>query len=89
MCRTHPKSVGSSLRLFLVRVDKLQEIGSLVAQRAIGDFDYESAGAGYGQRRRTDPRIASHVLAALGEARTVINVGAGTGSYEPDDRHVV
>ncbi len=54
-----------------------------------GDFDYESAGGGYGKRRRTDPRIASQVHAALGNARTVINVGAGTGSYEPDDRLVV
>ena len=54
-----------------------------------GDFDYESGGGSYGLRRRTDPRIAAHVIAALGDARTVVNVGAGTGSYEPDDRHVL
>ena len=54
-----------------------------------GDFDYETHGAGYGSRRRTDPRIEQQVHSALGEARTVINVGAGTGSYEPVDRYVV
>jgi SAM-dependent methyltransferase len=53
-----------------------------------GDFDYESRGQGYGLRRRTDPRIAARVHAALGSARTVLNVGAGAGSYEPDDRQV-
>ena len=56
--------------------------------KVAGDFDYEQGGAGYGQRRRTDPRIAALVHAALGEARTVINVGAGAGSYEPTDREV-
>jgi SAM-dependent methyltransferase len=54
-----------------------------------GDFDYEAGGLGYAGRRRTDPRIAAHVLAALGDASTVLNVGAGTGSYEPPDRYVV
>jgi SAM-dependent methyltransferase len=54
-----------------------------------GDFDYEANGSGYAVRRRPDPRIAAHVHAALGDARTVINVGAGAGSYEPVDRHVV
>ncbi|MFF4986083.1 methyltransferase domain-containing protein [Streptosporangium saharense] len=54
-----------------------------------GDFDYERHGHGYAGRRRTDPRIAAHVHAALGQARTVVNVGAGAGSYEPPDRHVV
>ena len=41
------------------------------------------------ERRRTDPRIAAYVHAALGDARTVLNVGAGAGSYEPEDRYVV
>jgi len=50
-----------------------------------GDFDYEANGAGYGDRRRTDPRIAELVRSGLGPARTVVNVGAGAGSYEPDD----
>ncbi|HEU5271392.1 MAG TPA: class I SAM-dependent methyltransferase [Jatrophihabitans sp.] len=54
-----------------------------------GDFDYERGGAGYARRRRTDPRIAARVHAALGTARTVLNVGAGAGSYEPADRTVI
>lgn len=53
-----------------------------------GDFDYEIGGVGYAQRRQTDPRIADRVWAALGDARTVVNVGAGSGSYEPADRDV-
>jgi SAM-dependent methyltransferase len=54
-----------------------------------GDFDYDSHGAGYAAQRRPDPRIAAHIHRALGEARTVLNVGAGTGSYEPQDRQVL
>jgi SAM-dependent methyltransferase len=53
-----------------------------------GDFDYEAGGAGYSTQRRADPRIAAYVHAALGEARTVLNVGAGAGSYEPAEREV-
>ena len=53
-----------------------------------GDFDYERHGQGYAARRRTDPRIAALVTAALGPAATVLNVGAGAGSYEPADRYV-
>jgi SAM-dependent methyltransferase len=41
------------------------------------------------RHRRPDPRIAARIDAALGDARTVINVGAGAGSYEPDDRWVL
>jgi len=55
-----------------------------------GDFDYEALPAGgYAARRRADPRIEALVHAALGSARTVLNVGAGAGSYEPADRYVV
>jgi SAM-dependent methyltransferase len=49
---------------------------------------YDAIGASYTVTRRTEPRIATRIWAALGEARTVLNVGAGTGSYEPSDRHV-
>ena len=49
---------------------------------------YDSIGAGYTVTRRTEPRIAAQVWAALGDARTVLNVGAGTGSYEPPGRDV-
>ncbi len=54
-----------------------------------GDFDYERGGRHYATVRRTDPRIALVVHGALGPARTVLNVGAGAGSYEPRDRYVV
>jgi SAM-dependent methyltransferase len=50
---------------------------------------YDEIGAEYAATRREDPRIAALIHAALGEARTVINVGAGAGSYEPRDRHVI
>lgn len=53
-----------------------------------GDFDYEAGGHGYAGQRRTDPRIAALVHAALSDACSVINVGAGAGSYEPLDRAV-
>src|SRR5438309_10293207 len=49
---------------------------------------YDSIGATYTVTPRTEPRIAARVWAALGDARTVLNVGAGTGSYEPSDRDV-
>lgn len=54
-----------------------------------GDFDYESHGHGYARQRRADPRIAALVHQALGSARTVLNIGAGAGSYEPADRYVL
>ncbi|MDB5429970.1 MAG: SAM-dependent methyltransferase [Caulobacter sp.] len=54
-----------------------------------GDVDYDSRGAGYARHRRADRRIATHIHAALGDARTVLNVGAGAGSYEPQDRYVL
>ena len=50
---------------------------------------YDRIGLGYAERRRPDPRIAARIEAALGDATTVVNVGAGTGSYEPADRRVV
>lgn len=54
-----------------------------------GDFDYDAHGQGYAAIRRPDPRIEAQIHAALGDARTVLNVGAGAGSYEPADRHVI
>jgi SAM-dependent methyltransferase len=54
-----------------------------------GDVDYAVHGRGYGHQRRTDPRLQAWVHAALGDARSVLNVGAGAGSYEPLDRQVL
>lgn len=53
-----------------------------------GDADYGAIGPGYAAIRRPDPRIEAQVWDALGDARTVVNVGAGAGSYEPWDREV-
>ena len=50
---------------------------------------YDEIGTGYARRRRVDPRLAVPLHAALGDAQRVLNVGAGTGSYEPTDRQVV
>ena len=50
---------------------------------------YDDIGRTYGTTRREDPRIAAAIHGALGDARTVVNVGAGTGNYEPTDRAVV
>jgi SAM-dependent methyltransferase len=50
---------------------------------------YETIGATYARSRRTEPRIAAQIVAALGDANPVLNVGAGTGSYEPTDRRVI
>ncbi len=49
---------------------------------------YDTIGVNYADLRQPDARIAAWVGVALGDARTVLNVGAGTGSYEPVDRLV-
>jgi SAM-dependent methyltransferase len=49
---------------------------------------YDQIGRTYAHTRATDPRIAAAIWEALGDARTVVNVGAGTGNYEPPDREV-
>ena len=54
-----------------------------------GRDGYRELGRGYAGRRRPDPRIAARVTAALGGARSVVDVGAGPGSYEPADRPVL
>jgi SAM-dependent methyltransferase len=65
--------------------------GSLIEMTAPhhGDFDYDNTGHSYARYRQPDPRIAALINARVGPARTVINVGAGAGSYEPADRYVV
>ncbi len=50
---------------------------------------YDSIGTTYARTRREDPRIAKRIHQALGDARLVVNVGAGVGSYEPRDRDVI
>lgn len=53
-----------------------------------GDADYGRIGHSYSRFRQPDPRIAARIVAALGDAETLLNVGAGAGSYEPTDRKV-
>jgi len=53
-----------------------------------GDGDYGAIGRGYSSYRLPDSRIQAHIERALGPAQTVLNVGAGAGSYEPTDRSV-
>jgi SAM-dependent methyltransferase len=50
---------------------------------------YDAIGSTYAGTRREDPELRARIHAALGDARTVVNVGAGAGSYEPRDRYVI
>jgi len=50
---------------------------------------YDTIGHGYAARRRPDPRIAAQIWSAVGEAERILNVGAGTGSYESGGRRIV
>jgi SAM-dependent methyltransferase len=54
-----------------------------------GSTVYDAIGTGYAQGRRTDPRWMAAITEALGDARTIVDVGAGTGSYEPPGRTVL
>src|SRR5688572_25246409 len=65
--------------------DLLRQKGGVVSSGQL----YDTIGTTYTVTRRTEPRIAAQFWAALGDARTVLNVGAGTGSYEPIDRDVL
>jgi SAM-dependent methyltransferase len=53
-----------------------------------GDADYGTIGRDYAAYRQPDRRIFAAILEAFGDARTIVNVGAGAGSYEPTDRDV-
>ncbi|SFP69635.1 Methyltransferase domain-containing protein [Amycolatopsis arida] len=50
---------------------------------------YDRIGTSYARGRRTDPRWMSVITESLGDAESLVNVGAGTGSYEPADRDVI
>jgi SAM-dependent methyltransferase len=50
---------------------------------------YDTIGVGYAAFRRPDPRIAAQIWAAVGEADRIVNVGAGTGSYEDPTRRMI
>ena len=73
-----PNGSGPNLTIMVTRM----------ADGSAGDADYATIGDAYTRYRRPDPRIAAQIAEALGPARTVLNVGAGAGSYEPADREV-
>jgi SAM-dependent methyltransferase len=78
LCRSRHSHFDIEPEVFLDRFDGVAR-----------QVDYEQIGGVYNRHRRGDPRIAARIEAALGEAQTVVNVGAGTGSYEPADRWVL
>ncbi|HWD64853.1 MAG TPA: methyltransferase domain-containing protein [Solirubrobacteraceae bacterium] len=61
----------------------------MIADAQDGVPRYDRIGSGYAGTRREDSRLARLIHEALGDSRTVVNVGAGAGSYEPSDRHVI
>src|SRR3984957_6427271 len=71
------------------RCANLAVVGARSGDGSAGDADYGVIAACYTRYRRPDARIAARIGQALGAARTVLNVGAGTGSYEPADREVI
>src|SRR5206468_8886472 len=93
---TASKAVRGLIHPSRVRITPPPRIGTLTCRgrRGTGVSDmpsaqlYDTIGAAYTVTRRTEPRIAARIWAALGDARTVLNVGAGTGSYEPPGRDV-
>ena len=64
------------------------EMAGRKSDGSAGDADYGSIGHGYASYRQPEPAIAALIVRALGNARTVLNVGAGAGSYEPTDREL-
>lgn len=52
-------------------------------------FNYDKFGQHYSGQRQTEPEIAKYIHEALGDAKTILNIGAGAGSYEPEDRYVI
>ncbi|MBL7932718.1 MAG: class I SAM-dependent methyltransferase [Bacteroidia bacterium] len=52
-------------------------------------FNYDALGHSYSEKRQTDQRIADYVYTVLADAETILNVGAGAGSYEPPNKYVV
>ncbi len=93
--RSHAPGLGTALstaQLVIAREHGFAswaQLKSLVTSMVSGGVRYDAIGRGYAEYRRADPRIAATIHEALGDARTVVNVGAGTGSYEPTDRPVI
>jgi hypothetical protein len=71
-----------------VLIRPLADVGDLRKKGAMS-AKYDIIGINYAELRKPDGRIAGIIESALGSAQTVLNVGAGTGSYEPTDRSVI
>jgi SAM-dependent methyltransferase len=90
-CAERTRSAFVAAEIDRCRADRSGNLPIMVMRSAdgsAGDADYAAIGTSYTHYRRPDPRIAARISHALGTARTVLNVGAGTGSYEPADRQV-
>ncbi|HXH79622.1 class I SAM-dependent methyltransferase [Nocardioides sp.] len=95
--RVHAVASGLPVRLSTAQlvvareygVDSWPQLKELVDRVVAQGTRYDVIGHGYAAYRRPDPRIAAAIHDALGDARTVLNIGAGTGSYEPTDRPVL
>jgi hypothetical protein len=53
---------------------------------SVSSVNYETIGKHYSDLRQPDPRIAKVIHAALGNLKSIVNIGSGTGSYEPSDK---
>lgn len=62
---------------------------SSVTFGAMSAARYERIGRQYAATRKEDPQLRDRIFAALGDCGTIVNVGAGAGSCESRDRHVV
>ena len=80
-----------SARLILCGADVYRPVADIGEQQQAGTISalYDSIGINYAELRKPDPRIAKTIDQALEAANVVLNVGAGTGSYEPADRQLV
>jgi SAM-dependent methyltransferase len=68
---------------------RLSHVPAFIVRGRSGVALYDAIGRCYAEMRRADPRIAARIKRALGDAAEVVNVGAGSGSYEPNDRTVL
>lgn len=82
-CRLLPFDQGQFDRIWT------RESSDEVRRSAPEPAVYDRIGMGYARHRKEDKRIAAVVHAGLADARTVVNVGAGAGSYEPTERCVI
>jgi SAM-dependent methyltransferase len=87
-----PSAKARPLARQLVVHEELTPPGSsslMTRRNGMSETRYDTIGRTYAATRRPDPRIATRLVEALGDARSVVNIGAGTGAYEPRDRLVI